>query len=147
MHAAPISIAKGVIDAGTAYSVSHLAEDKNVRVVIGDSLTLQLSVRWYPTTKLPGGWRGYGGHIYASTLIYIFLAFCAGAGVAIVYFRGVDLPKRLKSYGENRFGGAGQELPRYSGYGYGVGGTPPVSTAMGNGFGNGYGFRPTGKKD
>ncbi|KAK3044883.1 hypothetical protein LTS18_015156, partial [Coniosporium uncinatum] len=99
LHAAPLSIAKGVIDAATAYSVSHLAEDKNVRVVIGDSLTLRLSVRWYPTTKLPGGWTGYGGHVYASTLVYVFLAFCAGAGVAVVWFRGVELPKRLKSYG------------------------------------------------
>ncbi|KAF1982752.1 hypothetical protein K402DRAFT_339832, partial [Aulographum hederae CBS 113979] len=137
LHAAPKRIAKGVVDAGIAYSVSHLDDTKNVRVVIGDPLTLQFSVRWYPTTQLPSGWRGVGGHVFISTMVYAILAFAAGAGVAIVYFRGFDLPRRLKGYGAERLGGGGVEGQRYNGYGYGVGGPPA----------NGYGWRGPGKVD
>ncbi len=62
----------GTIDAAAAYSISpHI---KNSKITIGDSLTLQFSVRWYPGTTLPPGWSGYGGHLYKSTFLYCLLS-------------------------------------------------------------------------
>jgi len=100
LHAAPKSTAPGVIDSATAYSVSHLT--KNTKVVIGDSLPLKFSVRWYPTTSLPSGWMGVGGHLYLSTVFYCLLSAGAAATICIAYFRGVELPRRLKSHGRDR---------------------------------------------
>lgn len=131
LHAAPKSSDPGVIAAGTAYSIATLAQPPT-RIVIGDSLPLRFSVRWYPTTLLPSGWTGVGGHIYASTLVYCLLSAGAAAAICTVYFRGVELPRRLRSHGKDRMGG-GMEGGRLGGYGYGVG--------M-NGFGSG-----TGKRD
>jgi len=131
VHAAPKSIAPGTIDAAAAYSVS--AHTRQTRVSIGDPLTLRFSVRWYPSTTLPPGWTGYGGHVYTSTLVYCILSAGAATAICIAYFRGVELPKRLKRYardkafragGDQRFGGYGYGLPTsngYNGYGYGVG--------------------------
>lgn len=131
VHAAPKSIAPGTIDAAAAYSVS--AHTRQARVSIGDSLTLQFSVRWYPSTTLPPGWSGMGGHIYTSTLVYCLLSAGAAAAICVAYFRGVELPRRLKRYArdkafrggnDGRFGGYGYSLPTangYNGYGYGVG--------------------------
>jgi len=131
LHAAPKSVAPGVIDAATAYSVSHLT--KNTKLVIGDSLPLKFSVRWYPTTSLPSGWTGVGGHLFLSTLVYCLLSAGAATAVCVAYFRGVELPKRLKSHGRDR--AFTEQRARYNGYGYGVGA------------GNGYGFSGPGKID
>ncbi|GAB7351948.1 hypothetical protein MBLNU459_g2481t4 [Dothideomycetes sp. NU459] len=133
LHAAPRSISPGVIEAATAYSISTPLHPPT-RIVIGDSLPLQFSVRWYPNTLLPSGWTGIAGHIYASTLVYCALSAGAATAICIVYFRGVELPRRLKSHGKDRMGGGGMEGGRLGGYGYGVG--------M-----NGYGISSTGKRD
>lgn len=132
VHAAPKSIAPGTIDAAAAYSIS--AHTKQTRISIGDSLSLHFSVRWYPSTSLPSGWSGVGGHVYTSTLVYCALSAGAATAVCVAYFRGVELPRRLRRYardktfggggGEARFGGYGYRLPQsngYGGYGYGIG--------------------------
>lgn len=100
LHAAPKSTAPGVIDSATAYSVSHLS--RNTKVVIGDPLPLRFSVRWYPTTSLPSGWTGVGGHLFFSTVIYCLLSAGAATAICIAYFRGVELPRRLKTHGRDR---------------------------------------------
>ena len=82
---------------------------------------------------LPSGWTGVGGHIYASTLVYCALSALAATAICFAYFRGVELPRRLKSHGKDRMGG-GMEGGRLGGYGYGVGSA------------NGYGVG-TGKRD
>lgn len=130
VHAEPRSVAPGTIAAATAYSISSPSTPPT-RIVIGDSLPLQFSVRWYPNTQLPSGWTGIGGHIYASTLVYCLLSAGAAAAICTAYFRGVELPRRLRSHGKDRMGG-GMEGGRLGGYGYGVG--------M-NGFGPGSGKR------
>lgn len=119
LHAAPKSLDPGVIAAATAYSISS-ASQSPTRIVIGDSLPLQFSVRWYPNTLLPSGWSGLGGHIYASTLLYCVLSAGAATAICIAWFRGVELPRRLKSHGKDRLGG-GMEGGRLGGYGYGIG--------------------------
>ncbi|KAG9808326.1 hypothetical protein KCU77_g21029, partial [Aureobasidium melanogenum] len=70
--------------------------------------------------QLPSGWSGVGGHIYASTLIYCLLSAGAAAAICIVYFRGVELPRRLRNHGKDRMTG-GMEGGRLGGYGYAVG--------------------------
>ncbi|KAF2801386.1 uncharacterized protein BDZ99DRAFT_469711 [Mytilinidion resinicola] len=127
VHAAPKAIAPGTIDAAAAYSVS--AHTRQARVSIGDPLTLQFSVRWYPGTVLPSGWRGMGGHLYTSTIVYCLLSAGASAAICVAYFRGVELPRRLRRYARDKAyggGGGGYGLPvsnggGYNGYGYGVG--------------------------
>lgn len=119
VHAAPRSIAPGTIDAATAYSVSHAT--RNTKIVIGDSLPLRLSVRWYPNTVLPSQWAGVGGHVYMSTVVYCMLSAGAATAVCFAWFRGVELPRRLKRYGKDR--AIGVESGRgYNGYGLGVAG-------------------------
>ncbi|KAF2196474.1 hypothetical protein GQ43DRAFT_405059 [Delitschia confertaspora ATCC 74209] len=130
VHAKPRSVTPGTIDAAAAYSVS--AHTKQTRVSIGDSLTLRFSVRWYPSTTLPPGWSGMGGHVYMSTLVYCLLSAGAAAAVCIAYFRGIELPRRLRRYARDKVGSGmgmgrngGYGLPTvsegYTGYGYGVG--------------------------
>lgn len=147
VHALPKSIEPGVIDAATAYSVSSHSERSQQKVIIGDSLTLQFSVRWYPSPVLPPGWTGYGGHIYFSTILYCCLSAGAATAVCVAWFRGVELPRRLKNWR----GSKTDALPRYTGYGYGVGtGAAPMSGGGMNGIGvNGFGFGGggTGKRD
>lgn len=133
LHAAPKSVEPGVIAAGTAYSIAT-ASQPPTRIVIGDALPLQFSVRWYPNTLLPSGWTGVGGHIYASTLIYCALSAAAATAICIVYFRGVELPRRLRNHGKDRMSGGMEGGGRLGGYGYGVGG----------GMNGGYGV---GKRD
>ena len=122
VHAAPRSVAPGTIAAATAYSISR---DPPTRIVIGDPLPLRFSVRWYPTTQLPSGWQGVGGHLTFSTLVYCGLSALASAAICMAYFRGVELPRRLKSHGKDRVGGmerggmGGYGVP--NGYGYGIG--------------------------
>ncbi|KAF2731681.1 hypothetical protein EJ04DRAFT_498347 [Polyplosphaeria fusca] len=144
VHAAPKSVEAGRIDAASAYSVAP--HERNVRVSIGDPLTLSFSVRWYPSTVLPPGWTGYGGHVYKSTFLYCLLSAGASAAICVAYFRGVELPRRLRRYARDkvpggRFGGYG--LPIANGNGNGNG-----STGLGGyGFGGGgYGYG-VGKKD
>ncbi|KAF2662652.1 hypothetical protein K491DRAFT_686531 [Lophiostoma macrostomum CBS 122681] len=134
------SAPKGGVDAATAYSIS--AHTRNTKVTIGDALPLQFSVRWYPSTMLPPGWSGYGGHLYKSTFLYCLLSAGASAAVCVAYFRGVELPRRLRRYARDkvpggRFGGGGG--------GYGL----PVANGNGNGGGYGYGGYGygVGKKD
>jgi len=137
VHAAPKSVSPGTIDAAAAYSISP--HTRNARVTIGASLTLQFSVRWYPSTTLPPGWSGYGGHLYKSTFLYCILSAGASAAICIAYFRGVELPRRLRRYARDKMGGT---QGRFGG-GYGL----PVSSANGgNGWSGGYGYG-VGKKD
>lgn len=131
----------GIIDSGAAYSTSplagavgghetylHLQDLKhNQKLVIGDDLKLQLTIRWFPSPNLPSTngkyeWNGMGGHVYASTVFYVIVAFGAGLVSAGGYFWGVVLPKRLRE----RARGLGGATP-LGGYG------------VGNGVGNGWG--------
>lgn len=145
VHAAPKSTSPGTVDAATAYSIA--SHTRNTKITIGDPLVLSFSVRWYPSTTLPPGWSGYGGHIYTSTLIYCILSAGASAAICIAYFRGVDLPRRLKRYTTERMNGGG----RFGGGGGGYG--LPVangrSGAAGSSYGlGGYGYSSsTGKRD
>lgn len=126
VHAAPKSVAPGTIAAATAYSISR---EPPSRIVIGDSLPLRFSVRWYPTTSLPSGWTGMGGHLTFSTLVYCLISAGASAAICLAYFRGVELPRRLKSHGKDRIGG----MERGGLGGYGIA--------------NGYGGYGIGKRD
>ena len=128
VHAAPKSVSPGTIAAATAYSISR---EPPTRIVIGDPLPLKFSVRWYPTTQLPSGWTGVGGHLTFSTLVYCMLSALASAAICVTYFRGVELPRRLKSHGKDRLGG--MERGGLGGYGLSAGG--------GNGYGYGIGKR------
>lgn len=102
----------GVLDSATAYSTSPLAHGEGsstTRLVIGDPLPLSFSIRWFPTPALPKTegkveWSGMGGHIYASTIFYSLVSFCAGVIVTAAYFFGSVLPKRLR--GRRNLGGA-----------------------------------------
>ncbi|KAF2242944.1 hypothetical protein BU26DRAFT_581933 [Trematosphaeria pertusa] len=134
VHAAPKSVSPGTIDAAAAYSIS--SHTRNTRVTIGDSLALSFSVRWYPSTTLPPGWSGYGGHLYKSTFLYCILSAVGSAAICVAYFRGVELPRRLRRYARDKMNGGG----RFGG-GYGL----PVANGRGNGYG-GYGYG-IGKKD
>ncbi|OTA37392.1 hypothetical protein BTJ68_02181 [Hortaea werneckii EXF-2000] len=126
VHAAPKSVAPGTIAAATAYSISR---EPPTRIVIGDSLPLRFSVRWYPNTSLPSGWTGVGGHLTFSTLVYCLISAGASAAICLAYFRGIELPRRLKSHGKDRLGGVergglggyGIANGGYGGYDYGVG--------------------------
>ncbi len=118
----------GVLDSGTAYSTSpltHMEGSATRRLVIGDPLPLSFSVRWFPTPALPKTegkveWSGMGGHIFASTVFYGLVSFCAGILVSAVYFFGSVLPKRLR--------------------GRGLGGATPLGYGL-NGVGNGWGYQ------
>lgn len=115
--------------AATAYSSPSLSS-VSTRIVIGDPLALQLSVRWYTTPTLPPsttGKAGLGGHVHFSTVVYCLLSAGVGVAASLAYFRGVELPRRIKRYGKDRMGGE-----RGGGYAF-----------PGNGM-NGYG---TGKRD
>lgn len=129
---------KARIESATAYSISPTT--RNTKIIIGDSLTLTFHVRWYPSSFLP---LQSSHHGFWSTLSYCIFAAGASAAICIVYFRGVELPRRLKFHGRDALNGG---LPKYNGYGYvpGVG-----SPGVGNGFGvGGYGFGGgTGKRD
>lgn len=124
LHAAPKSVSPGVIAAATAYSISSPLQPPT-RIVIGDALPFQFSVRWYPNTLLPSGWTGVGGHIYASTLVYCALSAGAATAICIAWFRGVELPRRLRSHGKDRLGGGMEGGNRgLGGYGYVAGNGP-----------------------
>ncbi len=157
LHAAPRDLAPGVIDSATAYSASPAA--RNVRLIIGAALPLRLSVRWYPTPALPRSWQGssLGGHVYPSTLVYCLLCIGATAAACLAYFRGVELPRKLRRYGADRVGGGGGMGDYGGGPRGGMGGYayyPPATatgahtTAHSSGGGGGYAFgRTAGKFD
>ncbi|MCJ1253808.1 hypothetical protein MMC24_001622 [Lignoscripta atroalba] len=124
--------------AATAYSVPSLGST-STRIVIGDPLPLQLSVRWYTSPSLPPSTTsssGLGGHVHFSTVIYCLLSAGVGVAASLAYWRGVELPRRMRRYGKERLGGGGER-----GYAWpGVGGGSGM-----NGFGGGgYGV---GKRD
>ena len=152
LHAADKKESPGTIDSATAYSVaSHM---RNTKIAIGDSLPLSFRVRWYPSTTLPPGWSGYGGHIYKSTLLYCLLSAGASAAICVAYFRGIELPRRLKRYardkmnGGSKFGMGGGMGGGGSGYGLPVpnGGLNRNGSGYGLG-GYGYGGSSLAKKD
>jgi hypothetical protein len=102
--------AEGAILAGTAYSLPATAASP--RLVIGDPLPLRLSVRWYSsrtlppsTSKVKAGVTGMGGHVHLSTVFYCLLSAGAGVAVSLAYWRGVELPRRMRRYGIERIGG------------------------------------------
>jgi hypothetical protein len=126
----------GVIDSGAAYSTSPLSHITGPaaltkKLIIGDPLPLQLSVRWFPTPSLPREngkveWAGLGGHFFLSTLVYVLLGIGVGAVGMGVWAFGVVLPKRLK--------------------GRGLGGATPLGYGVG-GVGIGWGIGSAGKRD
>ncbi|KAF2424521.1 hypothetical protein EJ08DRAFT_737085 [Tothia fuscella] len=128
--------AKGKIDSASAYSISPTT--RNTKIIIGDNLTLTFHIRWYPSSFLP---LTSSHHGFWSTLSYCIFAAGASAAICIAYFRGVELPRRLKFHGRDAMNGG---LPKYNGYGYFPGGG--ASPGVGNGYG-GYGFPGTGKRD
>lgn len=127
LHTSPeLATQDADILAATAYSSPSLSAN-STRIVIGDPLALQLSVHWYSTPTLPPsttGKAGLGGHVHFSTVVYCFLSAGVGVAASLAYFRGVELPKRLKRYGKDRMGGE-----RGGGYAF-------PGTGM-NGFGSG----------
>ena len=84
--------------AASAYSLPPSLSSP--KTVIGDPLPLQLSVRWYTQRTLPPSTSrfssGLGGHVHISTVFYCLLSFFGGIAVSLAYFRGVELPKRLR---------------------------------------------------
>jgi hypothetical protein len=138
VHTDPVPKAKGRIDSAAAYSIS--VGTKQTKIIIGDSLPLTFHVRWYKSSYLPLSTSAHHG--FWSTLSYCIFAAGASAAICIAYFRGIELPRRLKFHGRDAIGGRNGELPKYNGYGYGVGTPPP-----GFGNGNGFGFAGTGKRD
>ncbi len=126
-----------MIDSGAAYSTSPLSHVTGPaaltkKLVIGDPLPLQFSVRWFPTPHLPRAngkieWAGMGGHVYASTVFYCLFSAMAGAVGSGMWFFGVVLPRRLR--------------------GRGLGGATPLGLGLGGGVGNGWGIAGAGKRD
>ena len=146
VHAAPKSVAPGVVDAATAYSVS--TSTRNTKIVIGDSLPLRFSVRWYPSATLPSGWQGVGGHVTGTMVLYCLISAGASAAICVTYFRGVELPRRLRSHGRDRMGIIGNDT-RSRGGAFGMGGASGggVASTLGNGIGGGWGYTGPGKMD
>jgi len=131
LHTTPSSSQKSFdsdseILAATAYSLPSMSTSQ--RLVIGDPLPLQLSVRWYTSRVLPASTSkvsGLGGHVHLSTVFYCLLSFGAGGAVSLMYWRGWELPRRMKRYKGEMVGGEG-------GRGYAWPGS-----ASGNGFAGG----------
>lgn len=137
VHAADRATSPGTIDAATAYSIA--SHSRTAKVAIGDPLPLSFSIRWYPSTTLPPGWAGYGGHIYASTLLYCVLSAGASAAICVAYFRGVELPRRLRGYARDKMGG-GRGFGGLGGAGAGSGYGLPIPNGGLNRSGSGYGL-------
>lgn len=127
LHTSPeLATQDADILAATAYSSPSLSS-ASTRIVIGDPLPLQLSVHWYSTPTLPPsttGKAGLGGHVHFSTVVYCFLSAGVGVAVSLAYFRGIELPNRLRRYGKDRMGGergGGYAFPGSGMNGYGTG--------------------------
>ena len=97
---------EGQILAATAYSLPPTLSSP--QLVIGDPLPFQLTVRWYSARTLPPSTSrlrsGLGGHVHLSTVTYCILALGCGFALAYAYFRGIELPRRLKRYGIEKLG-------------------------------------------
>ncbi|KAK9473116.1 uncharacterized protein V1510DRAFT_415153 [Dipodascopsis tothii] len=89
---------RGYVKAATSYNVNG----PTARVIIGDELTLQLSVRWFPS-ELPHLSSAY---VRTTTVVYCLLTAALTFLVATVYFLGVVFPKRARTH----FSKAGGEL-------------------------------------
>ena len=140
------SIQLGTITSAAAYSVSAVMQ--NTRLVIGDTLTLHVHPRWYTGSLLPASSVSpfaapvssllYNRNLW-STLTYCIISATASATICFVYFRGVDLPRRLRFHGENKLSGWSnskrQELPVYKGYAYGISASGGQNGAGNGGFG------------
>ena len=107
-------IPEGRLLAATAYSLP--TDGTAPRIVIGDPLPLKLSVRWFSERTLPpstarfaGAPAGMGGHVHFSTVLYCLLSFGGGVAISLAYWRGVELPRRLRRYGAEKLGGMGFE--------------------------------------
>lgn len=146
------SKAKQILDSASAYSISPASRSQ--KLIIGDSLTLTFHTRFYAGSYLPLT-NATALHGFWTTLSYCVFAAGASAAICIVYFRGVDLPRRLRFHGSDRLGGLrGEGLPKYNGYGYTGLAVSPMGNGVangngyGNGNGNGYGgYGMTGKRD
>jgi hypothetical protein len=97
---------EGEILAATGYSLPPT--QSSPRVIIGDPLPLQFAVRWYSARTLPPSTSrfssGLGGHVHISTVMYCLLSFGGGVAVSLAYFRGVELPRRMRRYGFEKLG-------------------------------------------
>ena len=97
---------EGQILAATAYSLPPTLSSPSL--VMGDPLPFQLSVRWYSARTLPASTSrlssGLGGHVHISTGAYCLLSFGCGIALAYAYFRGIELPRRMKRYGIEKLG-------------------------------------------
>ncbi|KAI4184034.1 MAG: hypothetical protein L6R41_005019 [Letrouitia leprolyta] len=105
--------------AATAYSVPSLSQT-STKIVIGDPLSLHLSVKWYSSPSLPPSTTqlsGLGGHVHFSTVVYCLLSAGVGVAASLAYFRGVELPRRIKRYGKDRIGGGGERGYAFPGNG------------------------------
>ena len=68
--------------------------------------------------------------MHFSTVVYCLLSAGVGVAASLAYFRGVELPRRIRGYGRERMGGErGYAFPGGGGFGM-------------NGYGGG-----TGKRD
>ena len=144
----PKDTADGEIIAGTAYSVPPSDPMiSNKRLIVGDPLPLRLDVRWYTTRSLPPSTSipsGLGGHVHLSTGVYCLLSIGAGIALSWAYWRGWELPRRLKGYKGDRAGAGENGYATGFGNGYGTG---SKSYAWpGGGSGNGW-TTPIGKRD
>ncbi|CAF9915774.1 MAG: hypothetical protein GOMPHAMPRED_000848 [Gomphillus americanus] len=97
---------EGQILAATAYSLPPTKSSP--RVIIGDALPLRFTVRWYSARTLPPSTSklssGLGGHVHLSTVVYCILSFGGGVAVSLAYFRGIELPRRMRRYGFEKLG-------------------------------------------
>ena len=61
--------------------------------------------------------------MHFSTVVYCFLSAGVGVAASLAYFRGVELPRRLRRYGKDRTGGerGGYAFPGTGMNGYGTG--------------------------
>jgi hypothetical protein len=97
---------EGQILAATAYSLPPT--ESSPKLVIGDNLPFQFSVRWYSARTLPASTSrlasGLGGHVHLSTVMYCILSFGGGIALSLAYWRGIELPRRMKRYGAEKLG-------------------------------------------
>lgn len=140
LHTSPDLVGQDAdILSATAYSSPSLSSASE-KVVIGDPLLLQLSVKWYSNPSLPPSTTqpaGLGGHVHLSTVFYCLLSCGVGVAGSLAYFRGVDMPRRLRRYGKDKLGGE-------RGLGMGGGYAFPGSGMVGM---NGFSGGSIGKRD
>lgn len=113
-----LDISEGRLLAATAYSLPYTSTLGSLvdapRIIIGDTLPLVLSMRWFSERTLPPSTArlkgakytppGLGGHVHVSTVFYCLLSFGGGVAVSLAYWRGVELPRRLRRYGAEKLG-------------------------------------------